>query len=163
MKFDILMLKMSFHLHRCFFCNTAEFTKKIKVPIDLVGEPNGDFDFFGEFHGITPKTPMYIYRFIFYIFFYNHYDIQNHHLGDNFFINHQKLQILFDQGPTTHICMRQKPIWSQMINGPFVLEEDGEIRNRSLKLWINHRIISLPLPSPFHAFEFQCDDDQVFC
>ena len=25
------------------------------------GPPNGDFDFFGEFHGITPKTPMYIY------------------------------------------------------------------------------------------------------
>ena len=39
------------------------------------GPPNGDFDFFGEFHGITPKTPMYIYRFIFYIFFCNHYDI----------------------------------------------------------------------------------------
>ena len=38
-----------------------EFTKKIKVPIG--GSPNltyGDFDFFGEFLGITPKTPTYI-------------------------------------------------------------------------------------------------------
>ena len=36
--------------------------------------------------------------------------------------------------------------------------------NRSLKLWINHRIISLPfLPYFFHAFEFQCVDDPFFC
>ena len=26
------------------------------------GNTNGDFDFFGEFHGITPKTPMYIFQ-----------------------------------------------------------------------------------------------------
>ena len=34
---------------------------KIKVPIG--GSPKltyGDFDFFGEFHGISEKTPMYL-------------------------------------------------------------------------------------------------------
>ena len=34
--------------------------KKIKVPIDGSKSQNyGDFDFFGEFSNITPKTPMY--------------------------------------------------------------------------------------------------------
>ena len=38
-----------------------EFTKKIKVPIGgALNLTYEDFDFFGEFCGITPKTPTYV-------------------------------------------------------------------------------------------------------
>ena len=50
------------NIHRCFWCNAAEFTKKIKVSIGCSPSLKfGDFDFFGEFHDVTPKTPIYMY------------------------------------------------------------------------------------------------------
>ena len=39
--------------------------KKSKFPKFRLGEqPMGDFDFFGKFHDVTPKTPMFITNFV---------------------------------------------------------------------------------------------------
>ena len=35
-----------------------------------MGSINGDFDFFGESHGFTPKTPMYILELCEWVFFF---------------------------------------------------------------------------------------------
>ena len=42
-KFDILVMSEFYNIFRCFWCNAAEFTQKIKVPIVfwfLVGDPS---------------------------------------------------------------------------------------------------------------------------
>ena len=53
------------YTYRCFWCNATEFTKKNQSPHSFGRGPiKGDFDFFGEFHGITPKTPMFITNFV---------------------------------------------------------------------------------------------------
>ena len=39
---------------RCFWCNIMEFTIRCSTTLKF-----GDFDFFGEFHDVTPKTPMH--------------------------------------------------------------------------------------------------------
>ena len=58
-KFDILVMSEFYNIFRCFWCNAAKFTQKIKVPIVfwfLVGDPSmGTLIFFGEFQGFTPK------------------------------------------------------------------------------------------------------------
>ena len=40
------------------------------------GSINGDFDFFGESHGFTPKTPMYILELCVWVFFFFKFPIQ---------------------------------------------------------------------------------------
>ena len=42
---------------------------KNQSPQVRLGLSIGDFEFFGEFHGITPKTPMYLCNFQFHEFF----------------------------------------------------------------------------------------------
>ena len=47
--------------HLCFCCNAAEFTKKIKVPVVLVGDPpKTNLIFFCEFLGVKPKASINI-------------------------------------------------------------------------------------------------------
>ena len=47
----------SINIHRCFWCNAMEFTKKIKVPIGWSPTKTmGTLIFFCEFCSISPKT-----------------------------------------------------------------------------------------------------------
>ena len=46
--------------HLCFWFNAAEFTKKIKVPVVLVGDPPNTKIFFCEFLGVKPKASINI-------------------------------------------------------------------------------------------------------